>query len=78
MSKAWEEEDRYAISPTALPGLPIMGKHKGGYCVLCGDYIRHVDRKSEEMTIHYGCDSCKPSHKKRVADAAIVDSLEFK
>jgi hypothetical protein len=78
MSKAAEEEDIYAISPTPLPGLPIMGKHKGNFCLLCGDYMRHVDRESEERTRYKGCDSCRPTHKKRVADAAIVDMLEFK
>lgn len=81
MGVIWEGielDEAHTIADKPSPGLPIMGRVKGAFCKLCGDYVRHVDRASEEKTMYKGCETCKPTHRKRIQDAAIVGSLEFK
>jgi hypothetical protein len=69
MSKAAERSDLEVIQ---------VGDHFGSYCPLCGDYLRSESREEALHLATRGCHSCKPDHKKRMADAAVVDMLEFK
>lgn len=70
-------KDTHEINLEMQPGLPILERRKGAWCCLCGGYSRHRDQESADRTKMVGCESCKPSYKKRLADKEAIGGLIF-